>query len=180
VTIDAIELVDWDATEPDRPIAIVDVRCSAGTYIRALARDLGVSLGSAAYLGALRRTAAGPFTVDDAIALDDVRAAAADGPAPLAALLRPIDTGLDRFPEVTLTVAELAAVSRGQFVKPAAGFAPSAERYRLRSEAGELVAIATDAGGGRLAPDKVLIGTTTPVAAADPAPDPTPDPTVPA
>jgi tRNA pseudouridine55 synthase len=184
VTIDAIELVEWDITEPDRPVAIIDVRCSAGTYIRALARDLGASLGSAAYLGALRRTAAGPFTVDDALALDDVRAAAADGPAPLAALLRPIDTGLDRFPEVTLTTAELAAVSRGQFVKPVAGFVPSAERYRLRSATGELVAIATDAGAGRLAPDKVLIGTTAPVEAGEPAqdvaPDPVPDPTVPA
>jgi hypothetical protein len=60
------------------------------------------------------------------------------------------------------------------------GFAPSAERYRLRSGTGELVAIATDAGGGRLAPDKVLIGTTAPVEAPEPAPDPAPDPTVPA
>ena len=49
----------WDDTDPDRPIAVVDVVCSAGTYVRALARDLGSGVGSAAYLGALRRTRRG-------------------------------------------------------------------------------------------------------------------------
>ncbi len=83
VTIERFDLVDWDETDPDRPIAIVDVLCSAGTYVRALARDLGTVLGNAAYLGALRRTAAGSFTIEDTISLDDVRAAAADGPAGL-------------------------------------------------------------------------------------------------
>jgi tRNA pseudouridine55 synthase len=157
VTIDALELVDWDAAEPDRPIAILDVRCTAGTYVRALARDLGERLGNAAYLGALRRTAAGPFQAEDAIALDTVRAAAADGAEGLLPLLRPIDDGLDRFPEVVLTGPEVAAVSRGQFVRPEAGFPADAERYRLRAASGALVALATDAGHGRLAPDKVLV-----------------------
>ncbi|HYH92711.1 MAG TPA: tRNA pseudouridine(55) synthase TruB [Candidatus Saccharimonadales bacterium] len=157
VTIEALELVEWDGSEPERPVAILDVRCSAGTYIRALARDLGEALGSAAYLGALRRTAAGPFEASDAIPLETIRAAAAESPDALGRLLRPIDAGLDRFPDVSLTEEEVTAVSRGQFVKPAAGFGTGAERYRLRTPSGELAAIATDAGGGRLAPDKVLV-----------------------
>ncbi|MEX1173667.1 MAG: tRNA pseudouridine(55) synthase TruB [Chloroflexota bacterium] len=157
VTILDLAMVSWDGSDPDRPIAILDVTCSAGTYIRALARDLGELSGSAAYLGALRRTAAGSFTVDEALALDDVRAAAADGPAGLVPLMRSVDDGLDRFPEVVLTAAEVAAVSRGQFVRPAASFDGGAERYRLRAPDGALVAIATDAGPGRLAPDKVLV-----------------------
>ncbi|HXI81699.1 MAG TPA: tRNA pseudouridine(55) synthase TruB, partial [Verrucomicrobiae bacterium] len=41
VTIDSIEVVSWDDTDPERPIAVVDVVCSAGTYVRSLARDLG-------------------------------------------------------------------------------------------------------------------------------------------
>ena len=102
VTIDALSLVTWDDTDPERPIAIVDVVCSAGTYVRALARDLGERVGNAAYLGALRRTAAGPFALDDAVSLDVVRAAAADGPEGLNAMLRPIDEGLERFPIVEL------------------------------------------------------------------------------
>jgi tRNA pseudouridine55 synthase len=159
VTIDTLEIVDWDDSEPDRPIVVLDVRCTAGTYVRALARDLGERLGSGAYLGALRRTGAGSFREEDAVSLDVVRAAAAEGPEGLLPLLRPIDDGLDRFPEVLLSGAEVAAVSRGQFVRPDAGFPPAAERYRLRAASGTLVAIATDAGTGRLAPDKVLVST---------------------
>ena len=157
VTIDELSLVSWDGTDPERPIAVLDVACSAGTYIRALARDLGERVGSAAYLGALRRTAAGPFPDTDAIPLDTVRAAAAEDPDSIAALMRPIDTGLERFPEVLLEPLEVESVARGQFIRPAAGFEPGAERYRLRAPDGGLAAIAVEAPGGRLAPDKVLV-----------------------
>jgi tRNA pseudouridine55 synthase len=169
VVIEDLTLVSWDDSEPERPIAIVDVVCSAGTYIRALARDLGERLGSAAYLGALRRTAAGPFTEADAIQLDRVRDAAADGPSSLTALLRPIDTGLDRFPVVDLTSDEVAAVARGQFVRPSAQVPAGADHYRLRGPAGTLVAIAIPAGPGRLAPDKVLVAADAPAGAGTPA-----------
>ncbi len=158
VTIEALDLVEWDGSDPDRPIAILDVGCSAGTYIRALARDLGETLGSAAYLGALRRTAAGTFQASDAVGLDDVRAAAADGPAGLVPLLRPIDEGLDDFPAVTLSAAEVAAISRGQAIRPATGIPDgTATTFRLQAPSGALVALATPMGDGRLAPDKVLV-----------------------
>jgi tRNA pseudouridine55 synthase len=157
VVIDRLELVSWDGSEPERPIAVLDVACSAGTYIRALARDLGETLGSAAYLGALRRTAAGSFLEGDAVALDAIREAAAPGPDGLIPLLRPVDAGLDRFPAITLNSAEVAAVSRGQFVRPEAPYEPGAERYRLLSPSGALAAIAVPADKGRLTPDKVLV-----------------------
>jgi tRNA U55 pseudouridine synthase TruB len=88
--------------------------------------------------------------------LDDIRAAAADGPAGLVPLLRPIDAGLEAFPEIELSEAEVAAIARGQYVSPAGGIAAQAERYRLRAPDGVLVAIATRQGA-RLAPDKVFI-----------------------
>jgi tRNA pseudouridine55 synthase len=166
VTIASLSLEAWDDSEPDRPIAIVDVLCSAGTYIRALARDLGEHVGSAAYLGALRRTAAGPFTEADAIPLDRVRVAATGGPQSLAELLLPIDTGLDRFPSIDLTPDEVVAVARGQFVRPAAAVPTGHEHYRLRGPDGSLVAIAIPAGPGRLAPDKVLVPAQMPAGAA--------------
>ena len=169
VVIEELTLVSWDDSEPERPIAILDVVCSAGTYIRALARDLGERLGNAAYLGALRRTAAGPFTEADAIQLDRVREAAADGPSSLTALLRPIDTGLDRIPVVDLTRDEVAAVARGQFVRPSAEVPAGADHYRLRGPDGTLVAIAIPAGPGRLAPDKVLVAADAPAGAGAPA-----------
>lgn len=76
VVLHELVLKEWRA-----PDALVDVRCSKGTYIRALARDLGQALGVPAHLGALRRTAAGPFTLEDAVPLsllvDDAPAAKA-------------------------------------------------------------------------------------------------------
>jgi tRNA pseudouridine55 synthase len=156
VTIHALDLVSWDDSDPDRPVAVIDVACSAGTYVRALARDFGESLGSAAYLGALTRTASGPFLIESATPLDEIRAAAAESPAGLLPLLRPLDTGLDAFPVVTLTTDELTAIARGQFIRPVTGLPGVADHYRLQDRAGTLVAIAS-AVAGRLAPDKVFI-----------------------
>jgi tRNA pseudouridine55 synthase len=156
VTIHALDLVEWNGDEPERPFAVLDIICSAGTYIRALARDLGASLGNAAYLGALTRTASGPFRLDGATSLDDVRAAAAEGPAGLTGILLPIDSGLDALPRVALTGDEVAAIARGQFVRPTGGLPGPADHYRLTDPDGTLVAIAS-AEGGRLAPDKVFI-----------------------
>ena len=156
VTIHRLDLVSWDGTDPDRPVAVVVVECSAGTYVRALARDLGAAVGSAAYLGALARTASGPFRLEDAVEVDHLRAAAASGPGALAELLRPIDWGLEGFPVVTLTAEELTAVTRGQLIRPVAGLPEGAGRVRLLDEGGRLVAIAARQGN-RLAPDKVLV-----------------------
>jgi tRNA pseudouridine55 synthase len=157
VTIESLSLVSWDDSEPERPIAVVDVACSAGTYVRALARDLGTAVGNAAYLGALRRTAAGSFGEDGAVSLDAVRSATADGPQGLVPLLRPVDAGLERFASVELDEAEVDAVAKGQYIRPAAGIPGQGDHYRLVDRTGRLVAIAVPAGGGRLAPDKVLI-----------------------
>jgi tRNA pseudouridine55 synthase len=159
VTFHSLDVVSWDDQDPARPVAVIEVSCSAGTYVRALARDLGQALGTAAYLGALTRTASGPFDLRDAIPLDEVRAAAADGPAGLVRLLRPIDAGLEALPIVQLTEVEVAAIARGQFIRPAGGLPQPADHYRLQDPAGALVAIAS-ASAGRLAPDKVFVAPT--------------------
>jgi tRNA pseudouridine55 synthase len=156
VTIHRLDLVDWDDSDPDRPIGILEVECSAGTYIRALARDLGELVGSEAYLGALSRTSSGPFRLDEAIPLERVREAAADGPDALTALLLPIDAGLDSLPELVITDGEVTAISRGQFIRAALPKGEPDAPIRVRDAAGRLVAIAT-VRDGRLAPDKVLV-----------------------
>jgi tRNA pseudouridine55 synthase len=172
VTIHRLELLDWDGTDPERPIAVVDVECSAGTYIRALARDLGEAVGGAAYLGALVRTASGPFRLDGAVSLERAREAAAGGTERLAALLLPVDAGLDEIPELVVTDDEVRAIARGQFVRPksidvtglvAAG--PDGP-IRIRDTAGRLLAIAT-LSDGRLAPDKVLVESSSTPTGAD-------------
>jgi len=61
-----------DVVSYDWPIAILDIRCGKGTYIRSLARDLGVALGTGGMLSSLRRTAVGPFMIQDAVTLDQL------------------------------------------------------------------------------------------------------------
>ena len=170
-TFHSLGLQRWDDADPDHPLAVIDVACSAGTYVRALARDLGAAVDSAAYLGALRRTAAGPFTLDDAISLDVAREAAANGR--FTDLLRPVGTGLDDLPAVTLRPDEIVVVAHGGWIReggrlpalPAVPVLPAASvvadlstvsRVRLLCEDGSLAAIARRSGG-RLVPDKVLV-----------------------
>ena len=113
--------------DPSRPAATVEVRCSAGTYVRAIARDLGAKLGNGAYLGALTRTASGPFRLESATPLDEVRAALAAGT--VERLLLPPDTGLDAFPSIRLDTAELGALAHGQVIRHR-GEPPAAARAR--------------------------------------------------
>jgi tRNA pseudouridine55 synthase len=153
VTITRLELIEWLAEDPTRPIAVVEVDCTAGTYVRALARDIGSAVGSAAYLGALTRTRSGSFALDAAVPLADVRAAAAEsGPDGIRRLLLPIDAGLDALPRVTLDADEVRAVVEGQFVRLPAP--PGI--LRLADENGALVGIGRRVDG-RIAPAKILV-----------------------
>ncbi|EKP93636.1 tRNA pseudouridine(55) synthase TruB [Thermaerobacter subterraneus] len=79
VTVYRFELLAWWPGPVPRLLA--DVVCSKGTYVRALARDLGRALGVPALLGALVRTAQGAFRLEQAVTLEDLAAAAGEGPA---------------------------------------------------------------------------------------------------
>ena len=167
VKINRLEMIEWDGSDPDRPIAVLDVECGAGTYIRSLARDLGERFGCGAYLGALTRTRSGPFRLEAAHDLEAVRAAAAAGPATLAGLLLPIDVGLEAIPAATLTDAEVAATSRGQQVKPAQR--PQVEqgaRVRLVDESQSLIGMGSWRGG-RIVPEKMFVAAPAPALDAD-------------
>lgn len=162
VTIERLDLLGWDESDPGRPAAVLEIHCSAGTYVRSLARDLGERLGTGAYLGALVRTASGAFRLSDALELDTVRRRAAANE--LRILLLPVDHGLERFPAHRLTDAEVAAVAKGQVVRPTepvptdASPSDTAARVRLFDGSDRLVAIA-QLIGGRLHPEKVFVGT---------------------
>lgn len=158
VTIERLELVGWDAADPGHPAAELEIACSAGTYVRSLARDLGERLGSGAYLATLVRSASGPFRITDAADLDRVRRHAAAGD--LGAVLLPIEHGLERFPRVALSAEDVRAVARGQIVPAAGPLANGTEgRVRLTDREGSLVAIARVVGG-RLHPEKVFAART--------------------
>ncbi len=101
VTVHALEV-----TRVDLPSVEIDVRCSSGTYIRAIARDLGSALGVGGHLTALRRTAVGPFAVDDARTLD----ALADD----LALIPIADAARTCFPALDLSADDAAHVRVGR------------------------------------------------------------------
>ena len=66
--IDEIELLDF---YPEKKTLSIRVVCGKGTYIRALARDIGQALGSGAFLTSLRRTRVGEYRVEEAVGFDD-------------------------------------------------------------------------------------------------------------
>ncbi|MEE8500304.1 MAG: tRNA pseudouridine(55) synthase TruB [Kiloniellales bacterium] len=136
VSIFRLELVG--AETPD--LASFEVLCGKGAYMRALARDLGVALGSCAHVVALRRTAVGPFAEDHAISLETLEAlghsAAASG------ALLPIETALDDIPALALTENEANRLRRGQAVSMLA----RANRERIREFDNGVMVFAT-AGG---------------------------------
>ncbi|MDP3952655.1 tRNA pseudouridine(55) synthase TruB [Microbacterium sp.] len=95
VTVSRFEVVDERRAAGVLELDVV-VDCSSGTYIRALARDLGNALGIGGHLTALRRTRVGPFDVADAVDLDSLAAAAPLTPATAAAaILQPLEVTED-------------------------------------------------------------------------------------
>ena len=119
------------------------ITCGGGTYIRALARDLGRLSGSAAHLAALRRMAAGPFAVDDAVSLDEVQRGEAT--------LLPLASAIPSLPVQRLAADELARVVHGNTVTTRV----AAPRVALVDHDDSLIAVA-EPEGGELRPKLVL------------------------
>lgn len=123
VTVSRFDLVGGPqpavAEVGDDAVPILDLRaeveCSSGTYVRALARDLGERLGVGGCLAALRRTRVGRWTLEDAHALDDLQGAGALPVVPLAEACRRM------FPVVELDRGQAARLAHGQAPRLAAG-----------------------------------------------------------
>ena len=110
ISIVSFELLDM----PDRDRARFAVESGKGAYMRALARDLAVALGTCGHLSDLRRSAVGPFTETTAISLEKLEElghSAAAFPT-----LLPIETALDGIPALALSVKEAAQLRNGQAV----------------------------------------------------------------
>jgi len=108
VHIDRVALVEMP--EPD--LVVIDIDCGKGTYIRSLARDLALRLGTRGHVFDLRRTRVGPFTDEAAISLDSLETLGHS--ARLEEVVLPIKTALDDIPALALTEAEAAKMRMGQ------------------------------------------------------------------
>jgi tRNA pseudouridine55 synthase len=120
-----------------------DVRVSSGTYVRALARDLGERLGCGGHLVALRRIEIGPFLVSNAHALDDVSGA----------LVRPAADAVMHLPRITVTEREREALAHGRSLHRAS--APTTAIAAV--DGSELLAVLEPREDGLLHPRVVLV-----------------------
>lgn len=109
VRVDAWQVCAWrDATADAAAEFDARISCGPGTYIRALARDLGRAVHSAAHLSALRRTHSGVFDVSDAVSLDALRQGGGE--------LRPARDAVPDYPRQALDAADLRRIFAGNAV----------------------------------------------------------------
>jgi tRNA pseudouridine55 synthase len=111
VFVDALRVV----SHPYPDTTVFEADCGKGTYVRALARDMGRALGCYGHVIALRRTRVGPFSEDNAVTLDEVRdIAGAEGSASLENMLQPVEAALDRLTELSISPSDAASLCSGQ------------------------------------------------------------------
>lgn len=130
----SVQVFEWRDFRWDGDDFHATILCGGGTYIRALARDLGRLTESAAHLSALRRVRSGPFHVDDGVSLEDLRAGTAT--------LRPPIDALPRLPRVVLAEQEAERVLRGIAVSRSAELSDSPGAALVDARSGALLAFA--------------------------------------
>jgi len=135
VVVFAFELVGLDG-----PDARVRVHCSAGTYVRSIAHDMGQRLGVGAHLRDLRRTASGAFRINQAQTLDRLAELAKDGD--LVQALIPAAELLPEFPTETVDPTTANFIRQGRDFRTSPFRTPSTSRYvKAVTEDGHLLAI---------------------------------------
>ncbi|MEA2930744.1 MAG: tRNA pseudouridine55 synthase [Hyphomicrobiales bacterium] len=143
---------------PDADHAVFEAECGKGTYVRALARDLGRTLGSAGHVVALRRTMVGPFSEAEAVGIDELSGyseAAAAEKVPRPSFLLGVETALQALPALNVSSADASRLVRGQAVLLRGRDAPMIEGWIAISTEGTLIALAT-AEKGELHPRRIF------------------------
>jgi tRNA pseudouridine55 synthase len=143
VTIHGLQVIRYEYPELE-----LEIECSSGTYVRSLGRDLATSLGTAAVMSALVRTAIGCFTLAEAIEADHLTV------DHLPQHLLPIERAVEALPRVTLSAAEASSIGRGQFIS-----CPQATSDELAAfdAHGRLLAILRRRTDGRYGPSRNLV-----------------------
>ncbi len=147
--VEELTLVD----RPDPDHVTLDLVCGKGGYVRAIARDLGETLGCLGHVTTLRRTWSGPFDAEDGISLDLIEELAKS--PDLDAYLRPLEEGLSDLPEARCSVEAAARLRNGN---PAQVIATEAEfgEEAWASHNGEAIAVGTYRAG-MLHPTRVFL-----------------------
>jgi tRNA pseudouridine55 synthase len=127
ITIFELECLAFSGTT-----ARLRVRCSKGTYIRTLCKDIGEALGCGGCMAALRRVTAGEYTIEEAVPLETLLET--ENPE---VYLRPVDTMFRNYPEVRLTPKQEQRCRNGN----AFSLAMADGTYRVYSQTGEFLAL---------------------------------------
>jgi tRNA pseudouridine55 synthase len=139
VQIDRLDLVGM----PDPLTSVFEAECGRGTYVRAIARDIGRKLGCFGHVIALRRTRVGPFREAQAVTLSELEDAAGleDGGIEIKTMLQPVESALAELLEVIVSQSDAARLARGQTVLLRGRDAPimSGEAFALSK--GTLIAL---------------------------------------
>ncbi|MBM4378899.1 MAG: tRNA pseudouridine(55) synthase TruB [Deltaproteobacteria bacterium] len=150
VTVHRLCLVDRGAEQ-----LRLEVHCSKGFFVRTLAHELGRALGCGAHLQALRRTRSGPFTLSQALPLQQLEALAADR-AGLAARLVSVEVALCELPELRVGPADAERVRHGVPVE-GHGWYAGMGKLRVTGPDGKVLAVAEVDASGRLRFSRVLV-----------------------
>ncbi len=153
VQVNRLEIVEI----PDEDHCVLEADCGKGTYVRALARDLGRSLVCFGHVSALRRTRVGPFEEDATISLaklEEIGHSAA-GLEGLDAVLAPVETALDDIPALAISGDDAAKLTRGQVVLLRGRDAPIINGPVYATSRGMLVALG-EVKRGELRPKRVF------------------------
>lgn len=134
-----------------------EAECGKGTYVRAIARDIGRLLGCFGHVIALRRTRVGPFEEADAVTLESLQSAASPdaGTAALAAMLSPCESALADLPELLVSQTDAASLTRGQAVIIRGRDAPILTGPAYATSKGRLIALG-ELDKGALHPTRVF------------------------
>ncbi len=152
VVIEKMHLVDT----PDPNTAVFDAECGKGTYVRALARDMGRRLGCYGHVVALRRTRVGAFSEDDAVGLDELREAAAPGNGgDIGQFLLPVEAALADLPELNVSKQDATNLAMGRAVLIRGRDAPIVSGPAFATFKGRLVALG-EIDKGALHPTRVF------------------------
>jgi tRNA pseudouridine55 synthase len=137
VCIDMLKLM----ASPCIDTAVFEARCGKGTYVRALARDMGRALGCLGHVISLRRTRVASFLEADAVSMEALRAAAEDGEGSALRLLLPVEAALSELAVLNVGQSDAARLLRGQAVLIRGRDAPTATGPTYATCKGQLIAV---------------------------------------